>query len=79
MEVMQNLRVIQEEAVGNLKINENCQYNKVNADKVVVNENVTVRLFGTVHTVIIKRGAKLYLHGMIRGNIENKGGEVYIY
>lgn len=76
---MQNLRVIQEEAVGILKINENCQYNKVNADKVVVKENVTVRLYGIVNTIILNKGAKLYLHGMIRGNVENKGGEIYVY
>jgi hypothetical protein len=76
---MQNLRVIQEEAVGIIKVNEDCQYNKVNADKVVINENVTVRLYGTVNTVILKKGSKLFLHGIILGNIQNKGGEVYVY
>jgi hypothetical protein len=76
---MQNLRIIQEEAVGIIKINENCQYNRVNADKVVVSENITVRIFGTVNTIILNKGAKLFLHGMLRGNVENKGGEIYIY
>lgn len=76
---MQNLRVIQEEAVGIIKINENCQYNKVNADTIVINENVTARLFGTVNTIILNRGAKVFFHGILRGNVENKGGEIYLY
>jgi hypothetical protein len=76
---MKNLRIINEEAVGIVKINENCQYNKINADKVVVDENVTVRLFGTVNTLIVNKGAKLFFHGLINGNVENKGGEIYIY
>lgn len=76
---MQDLRIIQEEAKGIIKIDENCQYNKINADKVVLNENVTVRMFGAVNSVIINKGAKLFLHGEIRGNVENKGGEIYIY
>lgn len=76
---MRNLKVINEEAVGVIKINENCQYNKINADKVVVDANVTVRLFGTVKTVILNKGAKLFFHGLISGKVENKGGEIYIY
>lgn len=76
---MQNLRVIQEEAVGTIKINESCQYNKVNADKVVVSENITVRMFGAVNTIILNKGAKLFLHGVIHGRVENKGGEIFIY
>jgi hypothetical protein len=76
---MKNLRIINEEGVGNIKISESCQYNKINADKVVVAENVTVRLFGTVNTVIVHKGAKLFFHGLINGNVENKGGEIYIY
>ncbi len=76
---MQNLRIINEEAVGVIKINENSQFNKVKADKVVVDENTTARLFGSVKTLVLKKGAKLFLHGVISGKIENKGGELFIF
>jgi hypothetical protein len=76
---MYNLRVIQEEAIGTIKVKEDCQYNKVKADKVVIDENVTVRLYGTMNTLILKRGAKLFLHGIVYGNIENKGGEIFVF
>jgi hypothetical protein len=76
---MQNLRIIQEEAVGIIKVKENCQFNKVKADKVIVSENITVRLFGTVNTIVLKKGATLFLHGIILGSVENKGGEVHVF
>lgn len=76
---MRSFKIINEEAVGVIKINEDCQFNKIRAEKVVVNENITARLFGTVKTIVLKRGAKLFLHGAISGTIKNNGGEIYIF
>ncbi|HWY10321.1 MAG TPA: hypothetical protein VN026_03295 [Bacteroidia bacterium] len=76
---MQNLRIIDEEAIGVIKIKENSQFNKIKAEKVVVDENTTARLFGSVKTLVLKKGAKLFLHGVISGKIENKGGELFIF
>lgn len=76
---MNSLKIISEEAIGVIKINENCQFNKVRAEKVVVNENITARLFGSVKTIELKKGAKLILHGVISGTIKNEGGEIFIY
>ncbi|MGZ3904010.1 MAG: hypothetical protein ACXVC6_09960 [Bacteroidia bacterium] len=75
----QDLRVISDETVGVVKIREDSQFNKIKAEKVIVDENVTVRLFGSVKTIVVKKGAKLFLHGVFFGNIENNGGEVYIF
>lgn len=76
---MYNLKTISEEAIGVIRINENCQFNKVRAEKVVVNENVTARLFGSVKTIVLKKGAKLILHGVVSGTVKNNGGEIYIF
>jgi hypothetical protein len=76
---MYNLKIISEEARGIIKINENCQFNKVRAEKVVVNENITARLFGSVKTIVLKKGAKLFLHGVISGTVKNNGGEIYVF
>ena len=76
---MGNFKIIDEEAVGVIKIKEDCQFNKIKAEKVVVNENVTARLFGSVKTIVIKPGAKIFLHGEISGAVKNNGGEIYVY
>ena len=67
------LKVISDEIVGVVKIHEDCQYNHIVADKVIVDENVTVRLFGSVKDLVVKKGAKLFLHGIVHGSIKNKG------
>ena len=77
---MQNkIKIIPEKIGGVVKITEDCQFNKIRAEKVIVDENVTARLFGSVNRVVLKRGAKLFLHGIIYGTIRNLGGEIYIY
>ncbi len=76
---MQDFKIITEEAIGVIKIKEDCQFNRVRAEKVVVSENITARLFGTVKTIVLKKGAKLFLHGVILGSIKNKGGEIYVF
>jgi hypothetical protein len=74
------LRIINREIEGELIINLDSQYNNLKAEIVIVKENVTARLFGTIsEQLVIKSGACVYLHGSITGNIENEGGELFIY
>ncbi|MGZ3864506.1 MAG: hypothetical protein ACXVPN_16440 [Bacteroidia bacterium] len=75
----QELKVISDETVGVVQIRENSQFNQIKAEKVIIDENITVRLFGSVKTIVVKKGAKLFLHGVFFGNIENNGGEIFIF
>jgi hypothetical protein len=54
--------------------------NNLNADSVTVAEGITVRLFGAVHKkLVIGKNARVYFHGSLLGDIENKGGELHKY
>jgi len=75
----QQLKIIQDEMVGIVTVKEDSQLNKIAADKVIIDENVTARLFGSVKTIILKKGAKLFFHGIISGDIKNSGGEIFIF
>ncbi len=76
---MGSFKIIDEEAVGVIKIKEDCQFNKIKAEKVVVGENITARLFGSAKTIVVKKGAKIFFHGEISGTVKNNGGEIYVY
>lgn len=76
---MYSLKVINEEVIGLVKIKENSQFNKLKAEKVVIDENITARIFGTANTIVLKKGAKLFFHGVILGGIKNNGGEIFIF
>jgi hypothetical protein len=72
--------IIEKEVNGDVEISENSQFNNICADTVIVHENITARLFGTVkHKLIIKKGGRVYLHGNVVGTIENDGGELHKY
>lgn len=59
-------------------IRENTQFNNIHADHVYVYEGIRARLFGHVKTQItVKKGAKLFIHGTISGDIINEGGRIY--
>jgi len=73
METSYKLKVIDDEIAGVVKIREDCQYNHIEAEKVIVDEYVTARLFGRVKDMIVKKGAKVFLHGIISGHIKNQG------
>jgi len=76
---MPNYKIIETETTGEVYIKTNSQYNNIRANKVVVAENIKVRLFGTVkELLVIKKGAQVYLHGKITGKLDNQG-ELYIY
>jgi hypothetical protein len=77
---MTNQKTIESEITGEVFIKINSQYNNINANKVIVAENVIVRLFGNIHELlIIKKGAEVHLHGKMKGKIENEGGKLFIY
>jgi hypothetical protein len=77
---MNRFKIIDTEVKGSLRVLMNSQYNRVNATSVTIAENVTVRLFGVVkRKLIIKKGARVYLHGTVLGKVENSGGELHIH
>jgi acetyltransferase-like isoleucine patch superfamily enzyme len=75
-----NYHIIQQDTTGDIYVDENSQYNSVDADNVTVGAGVTVRLFGTIRKkLVIGKGARVYLHGSLAGELENQGGEFYKY
>jgi len=74
------IKIVKSPVKGNVTITTSSQYNNINAENVVVEKEITARLFGTVNGRLqIKQGAKVYLHGIVKGSIENEGGELHIY
>jgi hypothetical protein len=73
MHMSYQLKVINNEIASVVTIQEDCQYNHIEAEKVIVDEYVTARLFGKVKDVVVKKGAKLFLHGIVSGHIKNQG------
>ncbi len=76
---MSDLKLIHESVFGQVCIKENSQYNNIKADKVIIAENVTARLFGSVTDIVLKKGSLIYFHGEISGNVQNEGGELHIF
>jgi len=75
-----NYKIIESEATGDIVVEENSQFNNIKADRVTILENITARLFGTIKVKLsIYKGAKVYLHGNVLGEVENLGGEFYKY
>lgn len=72
--------IIKDETKGDITITQNSQFNKIDADTVVIEENVTARLYGSIRNLLVlKKGARLILHGSIHGKVENLGGEIHFY
>ena len=62
-------------ASGNVELIADTQINSLNADKVVVFEKVSARLFGDIHKLLVlKKGSQVFLHGRILGDVKNEGG-----
>lgn len=80
MELMTEHKIIAAETTGEIHIKISSQYNNLNATVVIVEEKITARLFGTISDLlIIKKGAIVYLHGAIKGKIENRGGKLHTH
>jgi hypothetical protein len=76
---MHTFKVVDEEISGDVNVTADTQFNSIQAGTLVIQENVNVRLYGTVNHVILKKGARLYLHGKIFGRISNEGGELFTF
>ncbi len=76
---MGDLKLVQEEVTGLVRIKENSQFNNIKAEKVIIAENITARLYGKVNDVVLKKGSRLYLHGIISGSLQNEGGEIHVF
>ena len=74
-----DFKVVEHEVSGEVHVDEHTQFNCMRARKLVIEEKTTVRLFGNVKELIIKRGAVLLLHGIIYGRIRNEGGKVHLF
>ncbi len=59
---------------GDIVIAEDSQYHKVHNANIIVEPNVTVRIFGSIKDLHIKKNATVYLHGSLSGNLVNNGG-----
>lgn len=76
---MSDLKLISGEITGLIHIKEDSQYNSIKADMVILAENVTVRLFGDIGDIILKKGSLVFVHGAVTGSIENRGGDIHIF
>ncbi|MGZ3903516.1 MAG: hypothetical protein ACXVC6_07470 [Bacteroidia bacterium] len=73
-------KTIESEIKGDIHITVDSQYNHIEAGKVIVGENIIARLFGTVNElIVIKKDATVFLHGKLKGKIQNEGGKLHIY
>lgn len=72
--------IIRTRALGQVHVNENMQFNDIDADEVIIYEGIRARLFGNVNQrLVLKAGAKVFIHGKIKGEIINEGGRIYLY
>lgn len=76
---MSDLKLVSDEVTGLIHIKEDSQFNSIKADMVILAENVTVRLFGDIGDIVLKKGSLVYVHGTVTGNIENRGGDIHIF
>lgn len=76
---MSDLKLISGEITGLIHIKENSQFNCIKADMVILAENVTVRLFGSVGDIVLKKRSLVFVHGAVTGKVENRGGDIHIY
>ena len=77
---MRELEVIEKEIEGDILITKTAQYNNLRAANVTVAENVVARLYGTINKdLVIKRGARVYLHAAVLGKIKNDFGELQVF
>lgn len=76
---MNDLKLIQQNITGLIHIKENSQFNSIKADMVILAENVTVRIFGQIGDIVLKKGSSVFIHGIVTGEIENRGGDIIIF
>jgi hypothetical protein len=74
------MKIFNNEITGDLIIESDSQYNALAVNSVTVTEYVTARLYGNIKKdLVVKKGAKVYLHGDVGGKIKNSDGIAYIF
>ncbi len=77
---MDKFKIINQKITGKVIVKENTQFNDIDAESIIVEKNIIARLYGNVQKLIIlKKGAKIFLHGILYGNVNNEGGEIHIF
>ncbi|MCD6019206.1 MAG: hypothetical protein K0S53_2327 [Bacteroidetes bacterium] len=76
---MNDLKLIQQAITGLVHIKENSQFNSIQSNMVILEENITARLFGDIGNIILKKGSSVYIHGIVTGSVENQGGAIHIF
>jgi hypothetical protein len=70
---------ITEEIREDLTIKKSAQYHKLAGCNVVVDENITARLFGDVNDLHLKNGSIVFMHGKVTGTVRNENGILHLY
>lgn len=73
------MKIITEEIKGDLRVTTDTQYNNVVGANITVEERITVRIFGTINNLYLRKEATVYLHGKITGNVFNEGGILNLF
>lgn len=77
---MEKFKIVRKYTRGNIVIKQDTQFNNIDAENVTIEKNVTARLYGNIQKrLILKKGAKIFLHGILYGDISDEGGEVHIF
>jgi hypothetical protein len=78
MTTFDEYKIIAERVTGEVSIREHSQYNKLDADDVIVESGIRARLYGTIHKLLVmKKDCKVFLHGTLHGRIADEGGRLY--
>jgi hypothetical protein len=74
------MEIITNKVTGDLVIDKDVQYQDVEVDTLIVEDNKTVRVFGIVQKLIlIKKNATVYFHGKLNGKVVNEGGQFHVF
>lgn len=77
---MDQFKIINQKITGKIIVKENTQFNDIDAESVIVERDVIARLYGNIQELLIlKKGAVVFLHGALYGDVKNEGGEVHIF
>lgn len=74
------MEIIKDKITGDLIIDKDVQYQDVEVDTLVIQDNKTARIFGVVRKLIhIKKNATVYFHGKLIGKVINEGGQFHAF
>jgi len=77
---LHNYKIISTLTARQVEVSENTQFNHIEAACVIVMDGVRARLYGTVtELLVIKKDAKVFVHGAVTGKIQDEGGRLYIF